>query len=515
MMTRAPVLLARYSFARSVIALAAALAAVGCGSESGAAAGSGTSGGGDAGVAADAGAATASDGGASPGDGGAVDRCAAAPPGTDAGGLPTSRPEHPNFVVIMGEARGWTSTSVQQDESVADSKSARFRTPNLDAMAAEGTTFADFYAPSPRCMPSRASFFTGQSPARLHMTFIPEGNRDGATAGAVVAPVTVTNLPPSNLTVSAMLKSVGYATAHFGKWHAGQTNPSAYGFDESDGPTSNKGPDGDTTPNPDQGAATTARGLAFIERHAAAKKPFYLQISNYGGGTQEEATPESWAIESARLAGRTANDIADAAIIRDMDLDIGKVLAKLNELGLEETTYVLFTSDHGRQGTTANPPLKQGKGSIWEGGVRVPLIVRGPGIPKGTHNHVRASQVDVLPTLAELAHVPEALPASIEGGSLWRVLTTAAGAVVRSREEFVIHFPHYDKDPEGPASALYLGDFTYIRQYETNTERLYDLGADLGEQRDLAPTNPSKLDELRAKMDAYFAAVGAQLPTRR
>jgi arylsulfatase A-like enzyme len=128
---------------------------------------------------------------------------------------------------------------------------------------------------------------------------------------------------------------------------------------------------------------------------------------------------------------------------------------------------------------------------------------------------VRASQVDVLPTLAELAHVPEALPASIEGGSLWRVLTTGAGAVVRSREEFVIHFPHYDKDPEGPASALYLGDFKYIRQYENNTERLYDLGADLGEQRDLAPTNPSKLDELRAKMDAYFAAVGAQLPTRR
>jgi arylsulfatase A-like enzyme len=404
---------------------------------------------------------------------------------------------------------------VQQDETVVDSKSALFRTPNLDALAAEGTTFADFYAPSPRCMPSRASFFAGQSPAQLHMTFIPEGNRDGAAAGNVVAPTTVTDLPPSNLTVSSMLKGVGYATAHFGKWHAGQTNPSAYGFDESDGPTTNRGPDGDVTPNPEEGAGTTSRGLAFIERNAAAKKPFYLQISNYGGGSQEEATPESWAIESARLAGRNTNDIADAAIIRDMDLDIGKVLAKLRELGLEGTTYVLFTADHGRAGTTANTPLKQGKGTIWEGGVRVPLIVRGPGIPKGTHNHVRASQVDVLPTLAELAHVPGPLPAKLEGGSLWRVLATGAGTVVRSRDEFVVHFPHYDKDPEGPASALYLGDFKYVRQYENNTERLYDLGADLGERNDLAATNPSKLQELRARMDAYFTAVGAQLPTHR
>jgi arylsulfatase A-like enzyme len=123
--------------------------------------------------------------------------------------------------------------------------------------------------------------------------------------------------------------------------------------------------------------------------------------------------------------------------------------------------------------------------------------------------------VDVLPTLAELAHIPGPLPAKLEGGSLWRVLATGAGVVSRSREEFVVHFPHYDKDPEGPASALYLGDFKYVRQYEGGSERLYDVVADRGEQRDLAQANPQKVQELRARMDAYFAAVGAQLPTRR
>lgn len=429
--------------------------------------------------------------------------------------VPGTGIEHPNFVVIMGEARGWTSTSVQQDESVADSKSKIFETPNLAALAAEGMTFADFYAPSPRCMPSRASFFSGQSPAQLHMTFIPEGNKDGDPAGNVIPPVTVTDLPTSNLTVSSMLHGVGYATAHFGKWHAGRTNPTGYGFDESDGPTSNKGPNGEVTPNPAQAIATTDRGLAFIDRSVAAGKPFYLQISNYGGSLQTEATPESWAAESARLAGKSTSDIAEAAIIRDMDLQIGRVLQKLEQLNLTGKTYVLFTADHGRAGTTANPPLKQGKGSIWEGGVRVPLIVRGPGISRGNHSHERASQVDVLPTIAELAHVPGPLPAKLEGGSLWRILATGTGVVARSRDEFVVHFPHYDKDPEGPASSLYLGDFKYVRQYENGAERLYDLGADLAEANDLSASNTAKLQELRARMDAYFIAVGAQIPGRR
>ncbi len=420
--------------------------------------------------------------------------------------------EHPNFIFLLGEARGWTSTSVLEDDAIPDSKSAMFQTPSLDGLAAEGMTFADFYAPSPRCMPSRASYFTGKSPAQLHMTFIPEGNKDGAVHGNVVPPVTVVDLPTSNATVASLLKGAGYATAHYGKWHAGQTDPTSYGFDESDGPTTNRGPAGETNPNPAQAFATAQRGVDFMAKSVAAGKPFYLQVSHYGGGAEIDATPESWAAESARLAGHTVNDIADAAVIRDMDQTVASILQKIDELGIAGTTYVIFSADHGRAGTSANPPLKQGKGSVWEGGIRVPLFIRGPGVAARAHSHVRATQVDLLPTIAELAHLPGPLPAGLEGGSLASLFASGSGAVQRSRDEFVVHFPHYDKDPLGPASTILLGDYKLIRFYEDGALHLFDLAQDLGEQSDLAAQMPDKVLELDQRMTDYLTAIGAQLP---
>jgi arylsulfatase A-like enzyme len=430
---------------------------------------------------------------------------------------PPAPVEHPSFVFFLGEARGWTSTSTQVDEQVAGSKSSLFQTPNLDTIAAEGMTFADFYAPSPRCMPSRASYFSGKSPAQLHMTFIPEANKDGADTGTVVTPKTVTDLPTSEATVASLLKSVGYATAHFGKWHAGQTDPSQYGFDESDGPTTNKGPAGEEHPNPAQAFATAERGVAFMEKCVAAKTPFYLQISGYGGTDELDATPESFAAETQRLAGTkaTAKDIADAAVIRDMDQAVGQVLAKVKDLGIAGSTYVLFSADHGRAGTNANEPLHQGKGSVWEGGIRVPLFVRGPGIQAGMHTHVRASQVDLLPTIATLAHLPGPLPAGLEGGDLWPVLSSAAESVTRSRDDFVVHFPHYDKDPLGPASAILAGDYKLIRFYEDGSLHLFDLVTDLEEAHDLAASDPDRVKVLDAQLTEYLTTIGAQMPTKK
>ena len=421
-------------------------------------------------------------------------------------------PEHPNFVLILGEARGWTSTSVLEDTDVPDSKSAIFETPTLDGLAADGLTFADFYAPSPRCMPSRASYLTGKSPAQLHMTFIPEGNKDGQVAGNVVPPITVTDLPTTHLTVGALLKGVGYRTAHFGKWHAGQTDPSMYGFDQSDGPTTNKGPSGEDHPNPTQAYATADRGVDFMKASVAAGTPFYLQISHYGGGDPVDSLPDTYAAESARLAGQDPKDIADAAIIRDMDTTIATVLQALEDLGIAGNTYVFFTADHGRAGTSANPPLKMGKGTVWEGGIRVPLFVRGPGVAKGVHTHVRATQVDLFPTIAALAHAPGPLPDGLEGGSLTGVLATATGSVERPREEFVVHFPHYDKDPLGPASAILFGDFKLVRYYEDGSLHLFNLAQDLGEDNDLAATAPGQAAELDQRMTDYLTAVGAQIP---
>ena len=438
----------------------------------------------------------------------------AAPPAPDG---PATRPPPPpggppNFIFILGEARGWTSTSVQQDEDIADSRSSMFLTPNLDRVAAEGMTFSDFYAPSPRCMPSRASYFAGRSPAQIHMTFIPENGRDGTPVGNVVPPMPLTTLPPDLLNVASMLKSVGYATAHFGKWHAGNINPSMYGFDESDGPTTNVGPAGDVHPNPIEAFGITERGIDFMLRQTEAGHPFYLQLSHYGGTDQANSLPDTYAAEAARLAGHSAKDIADSAVIRDMDTTIGQVLDELDTLGIADRTYIFFSADHGRSGANANEPLNQGKGTVWEGGIRVPLLIRGPGIPQGTHSHVRATQVDLLPTMAELAQVPGPLPAELEGGSLWSVLTSGTGEVARSREAFVVHFPHYDKDPAGPASAIILGPYKLIHFYEDDSLHLYDIEQDYAEQHDLAAQMPDRVQELSQRMADYLTAVGAQMP---
>lgn len=412
----------------------------------------------------------------------------------------------------MGEARGWTSTSVEEVEEDPATRSPINDTPNLARVAAEGMTFSDFYAPSPRCMPSRASYFAGRSPAQLHMTFIPEGNRDGTNAGQVVPPQTVTTLPTSTPTIASLLHTAGYASAHFGKWHAGNVAPESYGFDTSDGATSNKGPDGTMHPNPQEAYGITERGVAFMEAQAAAGRPFYLQLSHYGGLEEANSEPETYAAEAARLAGEDPRDIANAAVVKDMDITIGHVLDTLDRLGIADRTYVLFTADHGQQGASANLPLRQGKGTVWEGGIRVPLLVRGPQVARGGHSHVRASQVDLLPTVCALAGVPGPLPDGLEGGDLRGVLASGTGAVARSRDIFVVHFPHYDKDPLGPASAILDGDEKLIRFYEDGALHLYDLTQDRAEAHDLAAERPERVRALDAEMTQYLQDVGAQLP---
>ena len=429
--------------------------------------------------------------------------------GSDTGGpvLPT----RPNFVVIMGEARGWTSQSTPMHEDIADSVSTIFLTPNLDSIADAGMTFSDFYAPSPRCMPSRAAFFAGRSPAQLHMTFIPEGARDGIPTGTVTPPTPLVDLPTDLDTIASLLRGQGYATAHYGKWHASKTvDPTAYGFDESDGPTANRGPTNVDNPNPSEAYLITERGATFMERAVAAGQPFYVQMSHYGGTAEIDSLPETYAATAARLPGEQVKTIADAAVVADMDITIGQVLDQLETLGIADNTYIIYTSDHGRAGANANPPLEEGKGSVWEGGIRVPLIVRGPGIPAGMHSHERASQVDILPTIAQLAEVP-ALPSGLEGGSLVGILTGGSG-VTRARTDFVVHFPHYDKDPLGPASTIISGDYKLIHFYEDNSYRLFDLLADYQEQNDLSASDPARTASLATQLSAYLTEIGAQMP---
>jgi arylsulfatase A-like enzyme len=419
--------------------------------------------------------------------------------------IPTGRAastRHPNFIVILGEGAGWTSTSVQMDDRNSASKGAGLKTPNLERLAAGGMRFSDGYAPSPRCTPSRAALFTGRSPAALHMTFVGDGKGRGSDEAKtrLIPPHALLELPEAETTIGDLLKRAGYATAHFGKWHLGRANPSRHGFDESDGPTSNGGPENVANPNPKQAIAMTARGIDFMERQTRADRPFYLQLSHYP--SQEE---------KGGGGGRNREVDNQREEMNTVDRTIGQVLDAVERLGLAGDTYVLYTTDHGTPGR--NPPLAGGKGTVWEGGLRVPFIVAGPGIKAGTCSHVRVSATDLFPTFAELAGVTEPLPKGLEGGSFAPVLFNGGiGTVKRPREEFVVHFPHYDKDRIGPASAIILGDFKLIRAYESGTFHLFDLSRDIGERNDLAKQRPEKVTDLGQRLADYLKVVDAQMP---
>lgn len=406
----------------------------------------------------------------------------------------------PNFIVIYGEGSGWTSTSVQMDNRNPASKGTSLRTPNVERLATAGMRFSDGYAPSPRCTPSRAALLTGKSPAQLHMTFVNEGKRDsaGELNGRVLTPSAAIELPTAETTIAEQFKPAGYATAHFGKWHLGRVSPSQQGFDETDGPTGNGGPDNVAAPNPKQALAMTTKGIGFMERQAKAGKPFYLQLSHYpnqpekGGGDNRPP--------------KTSDD--ETMIV---DQTLGQLLDAVERLGLKDNTYILYTTDHGSPGR--NPPFTGGKGTVWEGGLRVPFIIVGPDVKAGTCSHVRVTQTDLFPTFAELAGLREPLPDGIEGGSFAGLLKNGgAGEVKRSRDEFVVHFPHYDKDAQGPASAIYVGDLKLIHVYETGALKLFNVAKDPGERRDLAREMPDKAKELDARLTAYLAAVHAQMP---
>jgi arylsulfatase A-like enzyme len=401
----------------------------------------------------------------------------------------------PNFVVIMAEAQGWAQTSVQMDDQVSASRHRSFRTPAVERLAREGMRFTFGYALSPRCTPSRAALFTGRNPAELQMTYVGIGRSAEVARTRLLPPEPVLELPGEALTVAEVLRARGYATAHFGKWHVGRADPARHGFDASDGPTNNGGPDQVASPNPKQAIGMTDRGIAFLTNAARAGRPFYVQLSHYP--------------DQERKEGR--DDRGDQRSAEEVDRQLARLLEALDALGLSGNTYLAYTADHGGQGRTGNAPLSGGKGSVLEGGLRVPFLLRGPGIAPAVCSRVPVTACDLLPTFAELAGA--SCPPGVDGGSLVTVLRDPAGRgrVVRPAEELLFHFPHYDLGNGGPATALLLGTHKLIRSYETGAIRLFELESDPGEARDLAAADPARTRDLLARMDARLRALGARM----
>ena len=419
--------------------------------------------------------------------------------------LLTHAAQRPNFVFILGEGQGWTSLSTQMDRDNPRSKSDYFYTPNLDRVAAEGMRFSRFYAPSPRCTPSRATYFTGISPAALRMTFV---NIKGSSSAAEFT----SNLPTSTITIAERLKPAGYATAHFGKWHVGRPSPEQHGFDESDGSTGNSDQFRSPNPNPKQFDLTADKGIAFMTKNVRSRHPFYLQISHYPGRSALDAKSETVEFMRQRTGNRDPRFLTSAAVALDADNSVGRILDAIKKLGIEDNTYFVYTTDHGTPGR--NGLLNSGKGSVYEGGLRVPLIVRGPGIRAGAFANALTVGADLYPTISDLAGISSPLPKAVEGGSLKSILlNSGAGEVSRPRSEYVVHFPHYDHDPAGPASTIYLGDYKLIHYYAKQQNLLFDLGNDIGERNDLASQQPAKVAELVQRMSDYLLSVEAAFPT--
>ena len=430
-------------------------------------------------------------------------------------------PPPPNIVLILADDQGWVGTSVQLDPSVADSKSDFYKTPALERLAAQGMRFSQAYAPHPNCSPTRLAIQTGKSPAQLHMTdIINRGSGQFYEGLPMIPPQHIDDIPSEEITIAELIKQErpDYVTAHFGKWHLGGGGPGEHGYDEHDGPTTNR--EGSTPPpNAKRIYGVTERATAFLERQAESGRPFFLQVSHYAVHLPVHAREETVAKYESASKGERHSHPRHAAMTENLDDGLGAVLDKLDELGLGENTWVIYTSDNGsylaagEEILTTNRPLAGQKASVWEGGIRVPMIVRGPGVSPAATSAVPTTGMDLYPTIRELLEIEAPLQEGLEGGSLVSVLRgDGQGNVTREREEMVWHFPHYQTiKGTTPQSSIRLGDFKLIKLYETGETKLFNLAEDLGEQNDLSEDDPERAAELENRLVSYLTAIDAHM----
>lgn len=434
----------------------------------------------------------------------------------------------PNIVLILIDDLGWADLGVYG--------SAFHETPNIDRLASEGLRFASAYAAAPVCSPTRASLLTGKSPARLRITnFIPGS---GAPDGSGVLPPRdwVKALPPAEETLAELLGRAGYVTGMIGKWHLGDPAPLGQGFDEdhSDGfwalvrywipPILFDRYFGEYYPD-----VLSRKAVDFIDRHASGPRPFFLFLSHNTVHVPLQAKPEKIAKYEAKRERSSPDPKAQqnpvyAAMVESMDESVGRVMDALERLGIADRTLLIFGSDNGGL-TVAEPlysghfdhtpattlsPLRAGKGYLYEGGLRVPWIVRLPGVTRpGAVSDEPVITHDWFPTLAEIAGVP-ALDSSIEGRSLLPLLRDASRSL--DRDALFFHYPHYSNQGGRPGGAVRAGRWKLIERYENGALELYDLESDLGERHNLAAQRPELAAELAQRLAGWRERVAAQMP---
>jgi len=430
--------------------------------------------------------------------------------------------EAPNFIVILTDDQGWGTTSIQYDPKVKQSASDFFQTPNMERIANAGMRFTQAYSAHPNCSPSRAALLTGVSPAAMHMSDIVDRHGGRLYIGnRLIPPKHVDDLDADLLTIPEMLKQRNpiYRAAHFGKWHLNGGGPEAHGFDVSDGPTGNR--EGTVPSNlpddPKRAFSMTRSSIRFMEREVEKGNPFYLQVSHYATHLGYQATPDTLEGVKSRKPGDRHTSVQYGSMIEDLDLSIGYLLDAVKRLEITDNTYIIFTADNGTYPTedpgNINGPLRGSKATLWEAGVRVPMMMSGPGIQPGSVSRVPAIGWDILPTICEIMGIEE-LDERVEGGSLLPVLLSERNATVqRQRKEFFFHWPHYQHEKKSkPDSTVIAGNYKLHYFWESKEMQLFDLSRDLAEKRDLSGEYPEITRQLYGKLRQYLEEIDAQLP---
>ena len=446
---------------------------------------------------------------------------------------PLRRP--PNIVFILIDDMGWA------DGGCFGSKF--YQTPNMNRLASQSMRFTQAYAACAVCSPTRAAIMTGKYPARLHLTdWIPGEGTPKQSRFRV--PQWEKQLPLEEITIAESLKVFGFTSAAMGKWHLGGPNfyPEHQGFDiniaggDIGHPASYFWPYGKPKQShripmlAEKGGGPgeyltdrlTTEALNFIESHRSG--PFFLYLAHYAVHAPLMGK-ESLIEQASEHAGANGqSNTVYAAMIQSVEESVGRVLDKLEELHIAENTIVVFTSDNGgavhfgKPPATSNSPLRLGKGYAYEGGLRVPLLVKAPRVTTpGSVCSYPVISMDLFPTLLELiGGPPSASQSAVDGISLVPLLR---GRKSVPRHELFWHYPHYWNGqgalPVTPYSVARIDDWKLIRFYETDREELYNLAQDPSESHDLAATNANKRRQLATRLDAWLREINAQMPVSR
>ncbi len=427
-----------------------------------------------------------------------------------------SQPTRPNIVLILADDLGW--------RDLGCFGSTIHPTPHLDRLAKQGMRFTSAYTASSVCSPTRASIMTGKYPARIDLT-IWLGGRGGAPA--------VDHLALSETTIAEALAAGGYFTGHVGKWHLGGApyHPQHQGFAVNIAGNHTGTPAGGyylpnrmDLPGAEKGDYLTDRltdeGLKIIEEGVRRKRPFFLYQAYHSVHTPIQGKPElvdRYADEMQR-SGRTFN-AQYAAMIHSLDEGVGRITAKLDELEIADNTVVIFFSDNGgfshsggrKNNVTDNSPLRRGKGYSYEGGHRVPMIVRFPPITKpGSVSNIPVISTDFYPTLLELAGLDRLPKQHVDGVSIVPALKN--GDAELDREAIYWHYPHNSPQGGTPSGAVRVGDWKLIEFFDDGRVELYNLANDLSEQNDLAAKMPQRVEQMHEQLKAWRKSVSAKLP---